>query len=52
MNTPDRPQSKTLILLTNVDQKSLEAEFLIAICRLTGDKCQSKTLFQAIFDPR
>ena len=36
----------------NVDQKSLETEFLIAICRPTGDKCQSKTLFLAIFDPR
>ena len=35
----------------NVDQKSLETEFLIAICRLTGNKWQLKTLFQAIFDP-
>ena len=30
----------------------LEAEFLIAICRPTGDKWQSKTLFLAIFGPR
>ena len=40
-----------LILLTNADQKSLEIESLIAICRQTGDKWQSKTLFVAIFDP-
>ena len=37
-----------LILSTNVDQKSLETEFSIAICRPTGDKWQSKTLFLAI----
>ena len=36
----------------NVDQKSLETEFLIAICRHTGDKWQSKTLFISIFDLR
>ena len=41
-----------LILSTNVDQKSLETEFSIAICRTTGDKWQSKTPFLAIFDPR
>ena len=40
-----------LILLTNVDQKSLETECSIAICRPTGDKWQSKTLFLAIIDP-
>ena len=39
-----------LILSPHVDQKSLETEFSIAICRLTGDKWQSKTLFLAIFD--
>ena len=33
-----------LILLTNVDQKSLETEEL-------GDKWQSKTLFLVVFDP-
>ena len=49
---PGRRQSKTLILSTNVDQKSLEVEFWIAICHPTGDKWQSKTLFLAIFDPR
>ena len=31
------------------DQKSLETEFLIAICRQLGDKWQSKTLFLTIF---
>ena len=46
--TPDRRQSKTLILLTNVDHKWLETEFLIAICCLTDDKWQSKTLFLEI----
>ena len=49
--TPDRWQSKQLILSTNVDQKSLETEFLIAICHSTGDKCQSKTMFLVKFDP-
>ena len=41
--------SKTLLLSTNVDQKLLETEFLIAICRQIGDKWQSKALFPAIF---
>ena len=41
-----------LILSTNVDQKSLETEFSIAICRPTGDKWQSETPFLSIFDPR
>ena len=50
--TPDRRQSKTLIPSTNIDQKSLETEFLIVICRRTGDKRQSKTLFLPIFEPR
>ena len=35
---------------TNVDKKSLETVFFISICRPTGDKWQSKTLFLAIFD--
>ena len=53
VNTPGRRQSKTLIrvLSTNVDQKSLETEFWIAICHLTGIKWQSKTLFLVIFNP-
>ena len=41
-----------LISLTNLDQKVLETEFLIAICRPTGDKWQLKKPFLAIFDPR
>ena len=45
ISTPDRWQSKTLILLTNVDQKSLKTEFSIVICRLTDDKWQSKHCF-------
>ena len=49
--TPDRQQSKTLILLMKVDQKLLETEFSIAICRPAGDKWQAKTLFLAIFEP-
>ena len=40
------------ILSRNVDQKSLETEISIAICRHTGDKWQSKTLFLSIFYPR
>ena len=39
------------IQLRNVDQKSIETMFLIAICRLTGDRWQSKKLFLSIFDP-
>ena len=36
----------------NMDQKSLETVFSIAICRQLGNKWQSKTLFLAIFDLR
>ena len=36
VNTPGGRQSKTPILLRNVDQKSIETVFLIAP---TGDKC-------------
>ena len=36
--TPGWRQSKTSILSTNVDQKSLETEFSIVICRQSGDK--------------
>ena len=49
--TLGRRQLKTSILSTNVNQKLLETEYLIAICHPIGDKCQSKTLFLAIFDP-
>ena len=52
ITTQGRRQSKTLKLSTNIDQKSLETEFLIAVCRPTGDEWQSKTVFLAIFDPR
>ena len=45
VNSPGRWQSKTLIVLTNVDKKS-------SICRQIGDKLQSNTLFLSIFDPR
>ena len=40
--TPVKRQSKRLILSTNVDQKSLETEFLMAICCLTGEKMAIK----------
>ena len=39
-----------LILSTNVDPRSLETELSTAVCRPTGDKWQSKTLFPAICD--
>ena len=39
------------ILSRNVDQKSIETVFLIAICCPTGDKWQLKTLFLSIFYP-
>ena len=39
------------ILSRNVDQKSIEIVFSIAICHPTGDKWQSKTLFLSIFYP-
>ena len=49
--TPGRWQAKSPILSRNVDQKSIETVFLIAICCPTGNKWQSKTLFLSIFDP-
>ena len=39
------------ILLKKEDQISIETVSLIAICRPTGDKWQSETLFLLIFDP-
>ena len=42
--TPDRPQSNTLLLSTNVDKNSLQTDFLIAICHPSGDNRQLKTL--------
>ena len=50
--TPGRWQSKTPILSRDVDQKSLETVFFIAICHHIGNKRQSKTLFLSIFDLR
>ena len=40
------------ILSRKVDKNLLETEFSIAICRHTGNKWQSKTLFPSIFDMR
>ena len=48
--TPDRRQPKMLLTITDVDQKFRETVFLIAICRQSGDKWQSKTLFLTISD--
>ena len=50
--TTGRRQSKTSILSMNIDKKSLETEFSIAICHPTGDKWQLKTLSLVIFDTR
>ena len=36
------------VLSTNIDQKSLQTECLIAICRPAGHNEQSKTLYLAI----
>ena len=40
-----------LILLTSVNPRSLETELLTAVCRPTGDKWQSKTLFPVFCNP-
>ena len=50
--TADRRQSKTLILSTNIDKKSVKTVFSIAICCQSGDKWQLKILFLPIFDAR
>ena len=52
MLTQRNVRSKTVTLSTNVDKNSSETKFLIAICRPTGNKWRSKTLFLAIFVPR
>ena len=49
--TSGRWQSKTLMLSTNVD-KIVRNSVSIAICRQSGDKWQSKTMFLSIFDRR
>ena len=50
--TLGRRRSKTPMQSMNVDHKSIETVFSIAICRHIGDKWQSETLFISIFDPR
>ena len=50
ISTSDRRRYKTLIQSTNVDLRSFETEFSIAVCRPTGNNWQSKTLFLAICD--
>ena len=49
-STADRWQLKTLIQSMKVDKVSLETELSIAICHLTSDKWQSKSLFLVSFD--
>ena len=39
------------ILSKDVDKKSTETVFSMVICRHTGDKWESKTLFLSIFGP-
>ena len=55
VNTQDRPQSIMLILSMNVDLRSLETEFLIAVCRQmaienTVSSDLRSWIFQSIFD--
>ena len=47
--TRGRRQSKTVLQSTSADHISLETVASIVICRQSGDKCQSKTLFLTIF---
>ena len=51
-NKPDRRESKTLLTIGDRGYKSLETVFSIVICRRSGDKWQSKSLFLTTFDPR
>ena len=51
-NTPERRQSKTLLTIDERGSKTLETVFSIAICRQSGDKLQSKTMFVKIFGSR
>ena len=48
VNTLDRWQSETLILLTNVDKILLETEFLIDICRRAIQNTVSSIFFSAL----
>ena len=50
--TLGRRQSKMSTLSRSIYKKSIETVFSISICRHTGGKWQSKTLFLSIFDPR
>ena len=45
---PDMRQSKTLLTIDERGSKLLETWFSIAICRQSGDKWKSKTLFLTI----
>ena len=47
--TTDRRQSQTLLTADERGSKSIKTVFSIAICRQSGDKWQSKTLFLIIF---
>ena len=50
--TPGGGNRKRSQQSTDADQKSIETVFSIPICRHTGDKWESKTLFLLIFDLR
>ena len=52
ISTLERRQSKPLSTFDERGSKSLETVFSIVICRQSGDKLQSKTLFITIFDLR
>ena len=51
-NNWGRRQSKMLLTIFERGSKSIETVFLIVICRQSGDKWQSNTLFLGIFDLR
>ena len=46
--TPDRQQSKTLLIIDERGAKIARTLLSIAICHKSGDKLQSKTLFLTI----
>ena len=48
-HTPDSRQSKTLLTIDERGSRIANTVFSIAICRQSGDKWQSKTLFLTIF---
>ena len=51
ISTPGRWQSKTLILSTKIDQKSLETEFSIAILLLDWQQMAIENIVSNVFDP-